>query len=86
MREKDRVERWREEDILCQTDLECTARWFKHQEETWSKRLTYAKGVGKVGHICYAEKQRHVWELLRKRAVCATEEASSLTEQAMITV
>ena len=68
LREKDRVQRWKEQIILCRTDLECSERWFKHQFQVWDERLQLVEAVEKPGHICYAEKQKSNWASLAQRA------------------
>ena len=71
LRDKDRVERWREEIILCRTDLECIERYFAYQKNKWAKWEEEAKAANKPGHACYAHKQKEMWAALEKRARAA---------------
>ena len=66
--------RWKEEIILCQTDLECSERWFKHQAEQWETRVKGAKALGNIGHACYAAKQAFNWHKLQASALGALDQ------------
>lgn len=73
LREKDRAERWGEELVLCQTDLACCERYFRHKKTVWAQRMENAEKERKRGHQCYAAKQLAVWGLLESRAHKAIE-------------
>ena len=73
-REKECVQRWKEEIVLCQTDLECSERWFKHQAEVWKNREERSLEMGQRGHQCYAGKQVHTWKELQKKSKDALED------------
>ena len=68
LRQKDRVERWREDVKLCEVDLLCCKRWFKHQAEVWKERRKIKDSQNTSGHQCYLEKQIETWEKLELRA------------------
>ena len=60
--------RWKEEIILCETDLECALRWFSHKQQQWEFWKDEAMLDGKIGHECYAAKQVATWKALGGRA------------------
>ena len=65
--------RWREEVILCQTDLECCERYFQHQRAKWETRRDTGRAQRKRGKVCYAEKQMAMWQDLERRAHAAVD-------------
>ena len=58
------MERWREEIILCETDLDCSRRWFKSKEDFWENLKDEAMLDGLEGHSCYASKQVATWKAM----------------------
>ena len=64
LREKDRMERWWEEIILCKTDLHCSRKWFKHKEQHWMNLSQMSLLQGKPGQYCYASKQVENWRTM----------------------
>ena len=62
------MERWKEEIILCQTDLECSERWFRHHAEVWLSRREEAGKNLQYGPQCYAAKQAYNFHRLQDSA------------------
>lgn len=84
LREKDRAERWKEEVVLCKTDLACSRRYFTYKKEQWKKWEENSKKRGKRGHRCYAAKQAAVWGRLEERAQGAISEISKVLQEAKL--
>ena len=84
MREKDRVERWREEIELCGVDLACCKRWFKYQADRWELRRLVKNIHDTPGHTCYLEKQIQTWKKLESRADDAIEETKEQCENVVL--
>ena len=68
LRTKAQHDRWEEELILVQHEMDWTYNFFVFKRKQWDTRSQKAKGEGQVGHACYAARQAHVYSTLAEHA------------------
>ena len=64
LRARARFHRWREEFNLLSHEMEWVTRYFLYQMNKWSTWQKMAADQAKPGHVCYAERQKDLWNML----------------------
>lgn len=84
MRAQARNDRWVEEKILLEHEMDWTVAFFKFKANIWKSYAAISAHEGKYGHQCYAEKQIDVWNDFAADAEArfqkARSQATSLTD------
>lgn len=84
MRAKARLDRWEEELILVQNEMDWTVQWYAHQESTWLARLGTPTSQASPGHRAYAFKQISMWAWLGRQAQEQFEASRSNSTQQLV--
>jgi hypothetical protein len=68
LRAKSRVDRWREELILVENEMQWTLLWFENQANIWRERAEREDSILPVGHKAYAKKQQKLWKTFQRKS------------------
>lgn len=69
LRTKSQRDRWEEELILVQHEMDWTYNFFIFKSKQWDTRYQKAKAGNQDGHACYAARQAHVYSTLAGHAI-----------------
>jgi hypothetical protein len=61
LRARARMERWKEEVILSEHEMEWTTRYFLNTSRKWVAWAKMSEAEGKLGHASYASRQSAMW-------------------------
>lgn len=78
LRAKSRRDRWREEKILLESEMEWCMLYFKHWQQKWHARINPA--ALRPGHDAYALRQARVWGHLAAYAQFGMEEIAKMAQ------
>lgn len=68
LRAKALKDRWAEEILLVQHEMDWTCNFFRHKVEEWKRLGIVAKEAKKEAHMAYAGRQRKIYECLLEEA------------------
>jgi len=70
LRAKARYDRWEEEKLLLENEMEWTISTFTHCKKEWEERIRIVTGLEeKKGHLAYAWREVHKWKGFTERAM-----------------
>jgi hypothetical protein len=68
LRAKARVDRWQEEVILVENEMQWTLLWFQNQANLWRERGEREDSILPMGHTAYAKKQYKLWNTFQTKS------------------
>ena len=68
LKAKSRVDRWQEEVILVQKEMQWTLLWFQNQANLWRERGEREDSILPMGHTAYAKKQYKLWNTFQTKS------------------